>query len=306
MFCRYCSDHRTHMVHLAETGEGDKEAIEDLRKQWIDERNPQMKMLLKMRLDILVKEVNTAKTFEQEMTRATTRLYRAIAEMIKQGQGNYLLSLSPADLQALLITEGLGDAITYFENSQVDIVEMTNKAIREIDPQFRSAPIEVIQAVATQSKNQVFDAQILPTLSSAIKTMVSGAVVSGSTKAPLDTMRNAFEKSVGVGTTEARLRIAEFGRSMNALNADEAGLEFFMYVGPKDGITRPFCRKIVGKVLSKKQVVSLNNGQPGAGPALTAGGGYNCRHSWAPVSKGFMKVNNLNVVSNSEIESILL
>ena len=112
MFCRYCSDHRNHMVHLAETGEGDKEAIEDLRKQWIDERNPQMKMLLKMRLDILVKEVNTAQTFEQEMTRATTRLYRAIAEMIKQGQGNHLLSLSPADLQALLITEGLGDAIT--------------------------------------------------------------------------------------------------------------------------------------------------------------------------------------------------
>jgi hypothetical protein len=117
-------------------------------------------------------------------------------------------------------------------------------------------------------------------------------------------MRIAFEKSVGVGTTQARTKIAEFGRSINALNADEAGLENFIYVGPKDGITRPFCRKLVGKVLSKKQIIKLDNGQPSSGPPLTSGGGYNCRHSWAPVSKGFLKVNGLTVVSDSEIKDI--
>jgi len=53
------------MVHLAEASDADQQAIEDIRKQWINERNPQLKLLLKMRLDVLVKEVNSAKTFEE-------------------------------------------------------------------------------------------------------------------------------------------------------------------------------------------------------------------------------------------------
>jgi hypothetical protein len=59
-------------------------------------------------------------------------------------------------------------------------------------------------------------------------------------------------------------------------------------------------------VLSKKQIIKLDNGQPSSGPPLTAGGGYNCRHSWAPVSKGFLKVNDLAVVSDSEIKDIMI
>ncbi len=59
--------------------------------------------------------------------------------------------------------------------------------------------------------------------------MATTAVIVGSSKPVLDQMRIAFEKSVGVGTTQARTKIAEFGRSINALNADEAGLENFIY-----------------------------------------------------------------------------
>jgi len=236
------------MVHLAEASDADQQAIEDIRKQWINERNPQLKLLLKMRLDVLVKEVNSAKTFEEEMKKATNRLYRAIAEMVQQGQGQMLVSMSPDELKSFLISSGMGDALTYFERSQVDIVELINKATIEIDPQFKSAPPNLIQAIAQQTSSQVFDAQILPSLSSAIRNMATTAIIVGSSKPVLDQMRVAFDKSVGVGTTQARTKIAEFGRSINALNADEAGLENFIYVGPKDGITRPFCRKLVGKV----------------------------------------------------------
>ena len=298
MYCPHCFSLFNSVVHLAEAGGADKEAIEDLRKQWIDQRNPQMKLLLKMRLDTLIKEVNSAKTFEEEMKKATNRLYRAIAEMVQQGQGQMLVSMSPDELKSFLITSGMGDALTYFERSQVDIVELINKATIEIDPEFRSAPPAIIQAIAQQTSSQVFDAQILPSLSSAIRNMATTAIIVGSSKPVLDQMR------VGIGTTQARTKIAEFGRSINALNADEAGLENFIYVGPKDGITRPFCRKLVGKVLSKKQIIKLDNGQPSSGPPLTSGGGYNCRHSWAPVSKGFLKVNDLTVVSDSEIKDI--
>ncbi len=168
------------MVHLAEASDADQQAIEDIRKQWINERNPQMKLLLKMRLDVLVKEVNSAKTFEEEMKKATNRLYRAIAEMVQQGQGQMLVSMSPDELKSFLISSGMGDALTYFERSQVDIVELINKATLAIDPEFRSAPPNLIQAIAQQTSSQVFDAQILPSLSSAIRNMATTAIIVGS------------------------------------------------------------------------------------------------------------------------------
>jgi len=37
---------------------------------------------------------------------------------------------------------------------------------------------------------------------------------------------------------------------------------------------------------------------------LTSGGGYNCRHSWSPVSKGFIKVMDLTVATDSEIKDL--
>ena len=102
--CPYCLSSLNNMVHLAEASDADQQAIEDIRKQWINERNPQLKLLLKMRLDVLVKEVNSAKTFEEEMKKATNRLYRAIAEMVQQGQGQMLVAMSPDELKSFLIS----------------------------------------------------------------------------------------------------------------------------------------------------------------------------------------------------------
>ena len=47
--CPYCLNSLNNMVHLAEASDADQQAIEDIRKQWINERNPQLKLLLKMR-----------------------------------------------------------------------------------------------------------------------------------------------------------------------------------------------------------------------------------------------------------------
>jgi len=56
-------------------------------------------------------------------------------------------------------------------------------------------------------------------------------------------------------------------------------------------------------VLSKSQINRLNNGQ-GAGPVLTTGGGYNCRHSWTPISKGFVQVMDLKQTNDDEIKDL--
>ena len=175
--------------------------------------------------------------------------------------------------------------------------------MKAIDPNFISGDINLISSTIQRASASVFDDSVIPSLSKSIKDAVNTAAIIGSTKAPLDALAQSFQRATSANTTQARLKISEFGRSVQAINADQAGIDLFMYVGPKDGITRPFCRKLVGKVLSKSQINRLNNGQ-GAGPVLTAGGGYNCRHSWSPVSKGFIKVMDLTVASDSEIKDL--
>ena len=302
MFCFHCGHHSHHHVSLAEK-DADQEAIDDLKKQLESESNPDMKALIKSRLDILKKEVSVAQEFEQQLTKSTKKLQDAIARIIKEGRGQVLLNMTPAELKNFLISEGLGDSIAYFEASQLDIVEMTNKAMKAIDPNFISGDINLISSTIQRASASVFDDSVIPSLSKSIKDAVNTVAVIGSTKAPLDALAQSFQRATSANTTQARLKISEFGRSVQAINADQAGIDLFMYVGPKDGITRPFCRKLVGKVLSKSQINKLNNGQ-GAGPVLTSGGGYNCRHSWSPVSKGFIKVMDLTVATDSEIKDL--
>lgn len=302
MFCSVCNHHLNHHVTLAEKN-ADQEAIDDLKRQVQSEANPKMKTLLKSRLDILKKEVEVAKEFEKQLARSTKKLQEAVTRLMKQGRGDILLNMSPLELKNFLISEGLGDSIAYFEQSQLDIVQLTNEAMKAIDPNFISGDINIISSTIQRTIASVFDDSVIPDLTKAIKNTVNSALVIGSTKAPLDALASEFLKSVGRNTTQARLKIAEFGRSTQAVNAESAGLDLFLYVGPKDGITRPFCRKLVGKVLSKSQINRLNNGQ-GAGPVLTTGGGYNCRHSWTPISKGFVQVMDLKQTNDDEIKDL--
>ena len=96
MFCVFCNNHSSHHVSLAEK-DADQEAIDDLKKQVQNETNPDMKALLKSRLDILKKEVNVAQEFERTLTRSTKRLQEAIARLIKEGRGEILINMSPLE-----------------------------------------------------------------------------------------------------------------------------------------------------------------------------------------------------------------
>jgi len=64
-----------------------------------------------------------------------------------------------------------------------------------------------------------------------------------------------------------------------ALDIEDGGERMaFVYVGPRDGKNRPFCRQWVGKAVVDPR--KLDNGQDL--PVEDFCGGYNCRHSWAP------------------------
>ena len=99
--------------------------------------------------------------------------------------------------------------------------------------------------------------------------------------------------------TEIKTKLSQFGRSITAIAAEEADIDHFLYTGPDDGITRDFCEALVNKVVTSKQMRRLDNGQGLS--VITSGGGYNCRHSWSPVTQGFIKSANLELATAKDI-----
>lgn len=100
-----------------------------------------------------------------------------------------------------------------------------------------------------------------------------------STNASATTRRNV--------ETEVRTGLSGLNRTITAIQAEEAGIENFLYVGPDDQKTRPFCGDVLSRrsppIFSKEEISAMSNGQ--GLDVLTHGGGYNCRHQWRPVTK---------------------
>lgn len=85
--------------------------------------------------------------------------------------------------------------------------------------------------------------------------------------------------------TELETSLQGFNRSVVIGEAKELGFELYLYVGPDDNLTRPFCANLLSRdppIYSLREIESLDNDQGLA--VITYGGGYNCRHQWRPVS----------------------
>lgn len=86
--------------------------------------------------------------------------------------------------------------------------------------------------------------------------------------------------------TEVETSIATFNRTITVNKALDLGFKLFIYIGPEDNVTRDFCQRLLDKdppIYTIDQINDMDNGQ--GLPAFSAGGGYNCRHQWRPISE---------------------
>lgn len=74
---------------------------------------------------------------------------------------------------------------------------------------------------------------------------------------------------------------------------------YFVYIGPEDRITRPFCDVLVGKAIPDQLVDSLRNAQNL--PFRRFCGGFNCRHTLVPVNHRYVIARRLSVVDESDV-----
>jgi len=77
--------------------------------------------------------------------------------------------------------------------------------------------------------------------------------------------------------------VSIYGRQVEALAAGNDPDTPYFYAHPVDEKTRDFCLQYAGRVLVRREIDELDNGQ--ISNVFLTGGGYNCRGSWVEVSQ---------------------
>lgn len=78
--------------------------------------------------------------------------------------------------------------------------------------------------------------------------------------------------------------VAAVDRTLSVEGGVEAGFELFLFDGPVDERTRPWCAEHVGQLHTRDEMDEDPNGV-GPEPPSAYGGGYGCRHRWSPVDR---------------------
>lgn len=97
----------------------------------------------------------------------------------------------------------------------------------------------------------------------------------------LDDLSVVLDRSMGEVGTLYDTTVSVFGRQVEALKSTDDQL--YLYAGPIDQKTRPFCLRHAGRVYTRAELDALDNGQTGS-TFLTLGG-HNCRHHPVALSK---------------------
>ena len=177
-----------------------------------------------------------------------------------------------------------------------------------IDPKFTRGDARALTAIKEMDfrRWQAFSTELVDTVQrSIIDSVVSGDRLSVMADSIADTLLGIGEKPSLIRSraqTLANTYIQSFDRTVTARKAQQAGIKTFIYLGPDDELTRPFCDDVLagnknngfnipgksGKVIyTLSEIESMNNGTP-LNP-LNFGGGYNCRHKFRPISKELAK-----------------
>lgn len=198
------------------------------------------------------------------------------------------------------------EALATAERVRQQIVEvMRRRGIAEVSNVVDAAAFALAEAAAEDSKLGDFT----PEMEHTVERLISGQLdeiaaafgeaedeigkamrVATATSAPLGELIDDVAARLDVAFYQAETvvdaAVRACGRRVVVDSTKETaaaeGTEWvFKMVGPLDKKTREFCKGLVGKCVRADDIDSLDNGTDL--PAADFCGGYNCRHSWAPM-----------------------
>jgi len=295
-----CSCGRPMIIGLSEKrDDADRKAIDDLTRQ-AKSQSGAIAELTKSKIEQLRAEVAAERAFASALKKSRTEVISELKKALIRIDPTTLASMSNDQLTDLILQSGLAGAIDTFIDQQDKIRDSIGGALNAVDPTFNFDSIAPqIDTLQIQNTNAVFDEIIIPSYQTSIRESLRNIAMEVPIASAMSNLQIRLSKSEGSALTEVRTKISQYGRGVTAVAATAAGLKYNLYTGPRDGITRPFCRELIDLVVSDQQMRRLNNDQGLA--VVTSGGGYNCRHSWSPVTEGFIKAAKLTKASNADI-----
>jgi hypothetical protein len=190
-------------------------------------------------------------------------------------------------LKQTLIQGGLGDRL-----AEINVIY--GRELRQIAQELKAssgAEIALTDSDLTVVQNLItFDtAQIsgqLDTYSNELSSSIVRSVIGGEAPNVAEIQRKIGDRAFASIQTDLTTSMMGFNRTVTKAKAEEAGLNLFIYMGPDDKVTRPFCHELLQKkpaIYTSEEIDGMDNDQ---GLSVSVyGGGYNCRHQWRALTE---------------------
>lgn len=186
-------------------------------------------------------------------------------------------ALKGSELEAIV-----GDALEAKRSVLGRVADMVLADAKEIGIKdtFSNTSKAVIDALGEITDDQVRQVAKGATEEAAqylIQTVISG----GPSDGLIEKMASVMGRREDQARSLAEAMVAGFERQLSVRQAKESGVTRFAYLGPDDGVTRPWCSHWVGLSGTPQQFEETGDlwgrdKQPM--PVMAYGGGYNCRH----------------------------
>jgi hypothetical protein len=284
---------------LAEGDSADKVAVSDLTAQ-AKEQSGDRAALTMAKVEELRAEIRAAEVMARAMGQSRKSLLDTLEAALSISSPEFLLGLPREALADFVLQAGFGLTVDDFIEQSDRVAAAALEAIQVLEPTATTASVQAqLDSFRVAAVDAVFQDVIIPDTTKAVREALQGMTLGVSLTASMGRLSDQMQRSEGRQLTELRTKIASYGRQVTAAVGESAGLDLYLYTGPRDGITRQFCKPLINKVVDDKQMAALNNGQ--GLPVKLSGGGYNCRHSWSPVSQGFVDAANLTRATAADI-----
>jgi len=286
-------------ITLLAEKDADKLAVQDLEKQ-LKTQSGDVARITKAKINELKTQIKAEKSMKSVLDKSRTRFIKTLETAVRASDPLTILSLDREQLVDFVIRGGFDLSIDEFIEQADLISQAVEKTTRIVQPDLGLSAIQQqLDLMQASSVETLFDDVIIPNVTSGVRESLVAMTIDVPIKQAMSSLSQKMQSATGRQLTEVNTKLSMYGRGVTAAMAEEAGLSFYLYTGPQDGETRKFCSPLVDKVVSESQMRKLNNKQ--GLPVKTAGGGYNCRHSWSPVSEGFLRAAGLDKATTKDI-----
>ena len=170
-------------------------------------------------------------------------------------------------------------------NDEVYQSAIAGRPFADVEKNIRSHINGVYQKSNQREINELVDYINENKYIAANKTKVENAITTLRTKYAADRAGENLRKYAGQIAHDS---VMQFHGQFTVKKAKDSGLEHFTYTGTLVRDSRPFCRDMVGRTLTEKQIRDKWNSQSWAGKSsgdpFIVRGGYRCRHTWIPTN----------------------